>query len=61
LILRCFAAVLNFFGGFGVSQLIGIEVGDMHADAVFYFTLTERMQVRLPMRIMLEVFGNVPR
>src|SRR5438876_8906691 len=42
-----------------IAELFREEVHYEETDAVFYLTFTEVMQVRLPVRVLLEIFGRM--
>ena len=49
---------LNFSGGFGIANVIGVKVHHGNDDAVFYFAFAQLVQVRLPTPIFSKVFGD---
>src|SRR5215471_1779978 len=44
-----------------VPKLLGIQIHHRDTNAMFYFTLAEFMQVRLPVRVFLQIFSDVFR
>ena len=50
----------EFLWYFRVAYLIGVEIYGVDADAVFHFTLSEIVQVRLPLPILLQIFRDMP-
>ena len=51
----------EFRRGLGIAQLLGVEIDCVDADAGLYVTFAEIMQVRPPMRILLEIFSRAFR
>lgn len=48
----------NFFGSLGIAQILRVEIDDVNAHAVFHFNLTKVMQIRLPMFVLRQIFGD---
>src|SRR5438876_12095442 len=44
-----------------VPKLLSVQIHHGEANAMFYFTLAKFMQVRLPVRVFLEIFSDVLR
>src|SRR5437763_2709433 len=44
-----------------VPELLGVQIHHGEANAMFYFTLAKFMQVRLPVRVFLEIFSDMLR
>ena len=59
--MRPLFAGLEFLRRLGIAKLVGIEINGLDADAVLYFALTEIMQVRLPVTVLLQIFGDAFR
>src|SRR5437762_13779302 len=44
-----------------VPELLSVQIHQGEANAMFYFTLAKFMQVRLPVRVFLDIFSDVLR
>ena len=49
----------EFFRNGRIADLVVVKVHDVQTLAVFHFTFAEIMQIRLPLVVLLEVFGGV--
>ena len=47
---RLYSRALEFLRHFRIADVVGVEIEGVDADAVFHFTLSEIVQIRLPLR-----------
>ena len=52
---------LQLFRHCRIPELLSVQIHQRDANAMFYFTLAKFMQVRLPVRVFLEIFSDVLR
>ena len=50
--------VANLSGQIGIASLVGIEIEDVNAFAVFRFHFAKVMEMRTPAAVLLQIFGN---
>ncbi len=55
---RCCLDLSQFFWHLRVAEFVGVEIENVDAQAVFDFHFAQIMQCRLPITVLLEIFGN---
>ena len=48
----------KFLGHFGIAEVLRVEIDDGDAHTMFHFALAEVMQMRLPMPVLRQIFGD---
>src|SRR5437588_7145290 len=51
----------EFLRNLWIAEMIFVEVEEVQAQAVLYFTLAQIVQVRLPVPVLSQVVGHMPR
>ena len=50
---------LELFWGLRISDVVAVQIDDADMYTVFYFAVAQRVQIRLPSRVVFQVLGNM--